>query len=200
LCGVAAGITQLALAPIFEPTSLYDVYGRAVPTVGASGAIYGVLLAFGMLFPDRYIYIYFLIPVKAKYLMAFLIVIGVISVGGESNVAHLAHLGGVIAGFAYLINDRRHLKSSSMFDKAQQIFDTFRRQKQTDTTYYHSEKEKTTIYDIHNAKSKDVPPKTEQEKLQERIDEILDKISRTGYQSLTDEEKWILFDASKKIN
>lgn len=75
-----------------------------IPTVGASGAIYGLLLAFGLLFPDRYIYLYFFIPIKAKYLV---IIFGAIEFlaafsGRPSGVAHFAHLGGIVVGLAYL--------------------------------------------------------------------------------------------------
>ncbi len=89
-------------------------YKMNVPVIGASGAVYGVLLAFGMLFPNSVIYLYFAIPVKAKYLV---IVLGLIELyAGFSNnpgdnVAHFAHLGGMLFGF-FLIkfwnhNDRK---------------------------------------------------------------------------------------------
>ncbi|MFW5851624.1 MAG: rhomboid family intramembrane serine protease [Bacteroidota bacterium] len=72
------------------------------PTVGASGAVFGLLLAFGMLFPDSYIYIYFAIPVKAKYFVMlyglFELYMGIQNNPGD-NVAHYAHLGGMLFGF-----------------------------------------------------------------------------------------------------
>lgn len=73
-----------------------------IPTVGASGAVFGLLLAFGMLFPNSLIYIYFFFPLKAKY---FVMIYGAIELySGFSNqpgdnVAHFAHLGGMIFGF-----------------------------------------------------------------------------------------------------
>jgi membrane associated rhomboid family serine protease len=75
------------------------------PTVGASGAVFGILLAFGMLFPNTLLYIYFAIPVKAKY---FVMVYGAlelylgISNNPADNVAHFAHLGGMLFGFLLL--------------------------------------------------------------------------------------------------
>ena len=75
------------------------------PTVGASGAVFGILLAFGMLFPNTLLYIYFAIPVKAKY---FVIAYGLLELysgfrnNPADNVAHFAHLGGMLFGFLLL--------------------------------------------------------------------------------------------------
>jgi len=73
-----------------------------VPMLGASGAVYGLLLSFGMLFPNSLIYLYFAIPVKAKYFVSIYLLIelyaGVYVIEGD-NVAHFAHLGGMIFGF-----------------------------------------------------------------------------------------------------
>ncbi len=75
------------------------------PTVGASGAAFGILLAFGILFPNTLLYIYFAIPVKAKY---FVIIYGIIELylglsnNPADNVAHFAHLGGMLFGFLLL--------------------------------------------------------------------------------------------------
>lgn len=75
------------------------------PTVGASGAVFGILLAFGMIFPNTLLYIFFAIPVKAKY---FVIVYGLIELysgisnNPADNVAHFAHLGGMLFGFILL--------------------------------------------------------------------------------------------------
>jgi membrane associated rhomboid family serine protease len=76
-------------------------YMNAPVVVGASGAVFGLLLAFGMLFPNSLIYLYFFIPVKAKY---FVIIYGAIELfsgisSPNSNVAHFAHLGGMLFGF-----------------------------------------------------------------------------------------------------
>ena len=75
------------------------------PVLGASGAVFGILLAFGMLFPNTLIYIYFFFPIKAKYLVilygAFELFSGVAN-NPTDNVAHFAHLGGMLIGFILL--------------------------------------------------------------------------------------------------
>jgi membrane associated rhomboid family serine protease len=68
--------------------------------IGASGAVFGVLLAYGMLFPNSLLYLFFAIPMKAKYVVIMYGVIELISgISGRGNVAHFAHLGGLITGF-----------------------------------------------------------------------------------------------------
>ena len=72
------------------------------PTVGASGAVFGILLAFGMLFPNTLLYIYFAFPIKAKYFVIFYGILELylgLSNNPADNVAHFAHLGGMIFGF-----------------------------------------------------------------------------------------------------
>lgn len=77
-----------------------------VPCVGASGAIYGLLLAFGIMFPNVEMYIYFAIPVKAKWMVIAFVVIelllGILNAQGD-NVAHFAHFGGMLVGFILLM-------------------------------------------------------------------------------------------------
>ncbi len=73
-----------------------------IPTVGASGAVFGILLAFGMFFPNSYIYLFFAIPIKAKYFVmaygALELFFGIANRPGD-NIAHFAHLGGMLFGF-----------------------------------------------------------------------------------------------------
>lgn len=93
LCGIGAGVFDVLL----QPTS------RSI-TIGNSGAIFGILLAFGLLFPNRPIFLWFVIPVKAKW---FVLAMGVIEFVSElsrpaSGISHLAHLGGMLFGFLYL--------------------------------------------------------------------------------------------------
>ncbi|HNQ12497.1 MAG TPA: rhomboid family intramembrane serine protease [Bacteroidia bacterium] len=95
-----------------EVLELFYKQKTDIPTVGASGAVFGVLLAFGMLFPNAIIYLYFAIPVKAKYFVffygAFELYLGIQNNPGD-NIAHFAHLGGMLFGFLLikLWNKRR---------------------------------------------------------------------------------------------
>ncbi|RJP68396.1 MAG: rhomboid family intramembrane serine protease [Ignavibacteriales bacterium] len=184
LCGVGGAVLQLL--------AQYFLGVPGAPTVGASGAIFGVMVAFAMMFPDRYIFIYFLIPVKAKYLIAFMVIIEFLSAGQASIVAHIVHLGGAIVGFLFIIFDKgNNLSISNFLNSLKKPASTstqarFRRGQ----TYKNVEDAE--YYEINNSKS----GKTEVD--QKEIDAILDKISRSGYQNLTDREKKILFEASKK--
>jgi membrane associated rhomboid family serine protease len=77
---------------------------QAVPSIGASGGIYGILLAYGLIYPNQVVYFYFLFPIKMKH---FVWIIGGISfyssiTSGQSGIAHLAHLGGMLFGYLYL--------------------------------------------------------------------------------------------------
>lgn len=85
-------------------------YINQIVTVGASGAVYGILLAFGMCFPNVPIFLYFFLPIKAKW---FVIIYGVIElfagIGGTADgVAHFAHLGGMIFGLLLILYWRKH--------------------------------------------------------------------------------------------
>lgn len=113
VCGIGAGLCQEVVQYIQYAVQLsgYDyvnIRGMHMPmaqylnlmtTVGASGAIYGLLLAFGMLFPESRIYLYFFIPIKAKWFVIGYAVIELLSgFLGSGNVAHFAHLGGMLFG------------------------------------------------------------------------------------------------------
>ena len=95
VCGVGAGVCVVVANMLFG-----NPYQS---TIGASGAIYGLLLAFGMLFPDQTVMFSFLFPIKAKYMV---IIFGAIaflsSFQGGGTVSNLAHLGGMIFGFIYM--------------------------------------------------------------------------------------------------
>lgn len=98
--GIGAGICSAVVSP-----------GQLSPVIGASGAIYGILLAYGLIFPNQMIYVWFLFPIKARY---FVIIFGAIELyasltGASGGIAHVAHLGGMLFGYLY-INYMRILK------------------------------------------------------------------------------------------
>ena len=169
ICGIGAAVINL-LATMGDPN----------PTVGASGAIYGVLLAFGMMFPDRYIYLYFLFPVKAKYFVAgyafieFISGFGSRAMGSGSDVAHFAHLGGMLVGFIYITFKRQEWSIDRWF---RNLIKSGRKQKGPV---------------LWQGKQRDEEPS------EKEIDAILDKISSRGYDSLTTEEKRKLLKAGKR--
>lgn len=103
--GIGAAATSLLLSMWID-----DIYYSV--TVGASGAIYGLLLAYGMYFPHRPIYLYFIFPIPAR---VFVMIVGAIAFlsamsGPGGGVAHSAHLGGLVVGYLYL----KGLKSRPM--------------------------------------------------------------------------------------
>jgi membrane associated rhomboid family serine protease len=189
ICGVAAGLAQLFIAPLFSIPA---------PTIGASGAVFGVLIAFALMFPDRYIFLWFLVPVKAKYLIGLLFVLEIFWIGDAgSNVAHLAHLGGAIAGFIYIMLDKRtDVTLKHMFNKS--YYRT--REKPPNIFSGITERFRKKDEDVKEAKFYDLKDDTDEKITQEEIDKILDKISKSGYQNLTEKEKKTLFEASKKMN
>ena len=188
VCGLGAGISNLIVTTLL---------GQAAPTVGASGAIMGVLIAFGMLFPDRPIYLYFLLPIRAKYFVALVIGFDLFYgvTGTSDGVAHFAHLGGALVGFLFLLAERDLIPVRRWFSRLRPGG-----HEEIDSSHYGfgpGKVEDATFYDIHTGKPFN---HDEDEVSQEVIDAILDKISKGGYQSLTEEEKRILNEASKKIH
>ena len=105
LCGLGAAATTMVASLL--PFGFADVLS-VTPTVGASGAIYGLLAAFGVLFANRPIYMYFLFPVPARIFVlitgAITLLLSVTSSGG--GIAHLAHLGGLLTGWMLLMRGR----------------------------------------------------------------------------------------------
>jgi membrane associated rhomboid family serine protease len=88
-------------------------------TIGASGSVFGILLAFGMMFPNTMIYVYFAIPIKAKWFVmiygAIELVSGVANASGD-NVAHFAHLGGMLFGFILIMIWRKKDKKRNIYE------------------------------------------------------------------------------------
>src|SRR5262245_32790919 len=91
---------------------------QMVPSIGASAGVYGILLAYGLIYPNRIVYFYFLFPIKMKH---FVCIIGALALyssiaSGQSGIAHLAHLGGMIFGYIYL-------RAGNPWDRVKDFFD-----------------------------------------------------------------------------
>jgi membrane associated rhomboid family serine protease len=169
ITGVGAGLFTFFLS-----------FNSHVPTIGASGAIFGILVAFALMFPDRLIYLYFLIPIKAKYLVAFFAVIEFLASFRHTSdgIGHFAHLGGMIVGYIYIKADFR-------------IPEFFRL-----STYVNRVRSLR-----HQRRMKAINKKREREqRLMERVDQILDKINQVGYDNISKEEKKILEQASQLLS
>jgi rhomboid family protein len=202
ICGIGAGLCNLLIAPLFGPVG---------PTIGASGAIYGILVAFGYLFPNRSIYVYFLIPVKAKYFVIIYMLLELFSAGSGSNdgIAHFAHLGGGVIGLIYLLTVYKGSSSMKFFGNTnlKDKFSSYTSSgKRTHSPPVYSNGTNTKKEEATDAKYEDLhltdykkEIETQERLAQEKIDAILDKLSEGGYQSLTEEEKKILFQESKKL-
>ena len=162
LTGTGSGIVTI----IFDHTSL-------TPVVGASGAVYGVLMAYALAFPNRIVYIYFLFPIRVKY---FVMILGGIaffsSLGSPSNISHLTHLSGMVIGFVYL------------------------------RYYWHWKDFRFSVHKQIEEFRSSISSKRDQKKIemQNEVDQLLDKINETGYDNLTEEEKDLLYRASKDFS
>ena len=211
-CGVGAGIMQ-EIAQFF---SFYFTISAQDPTVGfgelfaighqlstqlngwttigASGAVYAILLAFGMIFPNERIFIFPLpIPIKAKWFVMFYVAIELFSAMSSSgdNVAHMAHLGGMLFGYLMIRYWNNHPTAGYGRSNGRQFFDRLKE---------NFEKRSQTRMKVHKGGASDREDDWEfnarKKQNQEEIDRILDKIRRSGYDSLTKEEKQKLFDSS----
>jgi hypothetical protein len=195
LCGLGAGLIHSIVTLLM---------GTGAPTVGASGAIMGVMIGFGLTFPDRLIFLMFFLPMRAKY--AVLVIAGIdlyMGIFGSDDIAHFAHLGGALIGYLLLKfgdNNVPFPGLSSEFSRpgvGQKPnifnFDRSTRRPQQDPQ----------VIDVRyrdvGQSSRAPAPTMNFGDDQARIDAILDKISVSGYQSLTEEEKMILQEASKKM-
>jgi membrane associated rhomboid family serine protease len=189
VCGIGGGLAHLLLGPVF---------GHPAPTIGASGAVYGLLLAFGLIFPDRLIFLYFLIPIKAKYFVMLYILLEIFAVGSNDLVAHLAHLGGAFTGYVFLLIEMKRLPLQRFFRSLKNRSDY---EVYNGSGYRDDKSEEAQFYDISTGRRVEGHPKKDNNVItQQMVDEILDKISKGGYQSLTAEEKRILFEASKHLD
>jgi len=214
-CGVGAGLAQELVqfgTYTYEGLAAYDyvnaggvqmttdAYVNLWTTIGASGAVYGILLAFGMIFPDERLFIIpFPFPIKAKWLVVGYIAIELFSAmsGPGDGVAHMAHLGGMLFGFLLIRYWKHHPDSSGRFGRSRgmEFFDNLKRKfdERQHSQGMHAH------HDPDPRRETDEEYNARQRRNQEEIDAILDKIRKSGYDSLTKAEKEKLFDQSRKL-
>jgi len=139
--------------------------------LGASGGIYGLLAAYAIIWPNREVLFMMIFPIKIKYMVLFLMLMIAFSQG--QNIAHMAHLGGVIGGLIYLYFIK---KSNTAFSFKFSFKD-----------YLHKRKMKRLQEELDKRVN-----------VKEKVDELLEKISQKGMKSLTRKEKQFLNEASSK--
>lgn len=182
--GILGGLVQAVLGLVLKG-SIFEA-----PVVGASAGAFGLTAAFALLYPDSLLMLFFVIPVKAKYLLPFSVVMAVIfmivpSKGG--NVAHAAHLGGMVAGYIFV---------------KYAVHWQFRWPRRTQTRRRSTRRlirvpaNKPSDWRDTVPVEEELPP---EEFLSKEVDPILDKISAQGIQSLTDRERRILERARTKM-
>ncbi|MGM9717280.1 MAG: rhomboid family intramembrane serine protease [Prevotella sp.] len=211
-CGVGAGIMQeiaqffsfyftisaqdptIGFGELFAIGHQLSTQLNGWTTIGASGAVYAILLAFGMIFPNERIFIFPLpIPIKAKWFVMFYVAIDLFSAMSSSgdNVAHMAHLGGMLFGYLMIRYWNNHPTAGYGRSNGRQFFDRLKE---------NFEKRSQPKMKVHkggtNNREDDWEFNARKKQNQEEIDRILDKIRRSGYDSLTKEEKQKLFDSS----
>jgi membrane associated rhomboid family serine protease len=166
VCGVGAGVvTQIAL------------WGSPIPTIGASGAIFGILLAFGMMYPNRLIYLWMFIPIKAKYMVVLFGLMELFSSMkyAADGIGHFTHLGGLLVGFLYIKKQGNGMR----LPRPLAWFGQFRARR----------------------KGRKLREKWDQQRdMMEAVDKVLDRINEVGFENLTDEEKQTLDRASSQLS
>lgn len=160
---ILAGLFGGLLTLIFNP-------GQVGPTIGASAAIYGVLIAYWMMFPNRLLYIYFVFPVKVKWAIPGFMLLGFFFSGG--NIAHMAHLGGALFALVYMKADWRWLSLGSKIKNLR----------------------------LRRNEAKLQQRRQDAEDVMKRVDSILDKINEVGLENLTREDKKFLEEASSNLS
>ncbi len=216
-CGIGAGLCQEVAqyvqyasmdlggySSVNTGTAVISVgdYLNLWTTVGASGAIYSLLLAFGMMFPEERMFIIPIpIPIKAKWMVIGSIVVEFFSgLGTGDGVAHMAHLGGMLFGFFLIRYWMKHPYAGlDSIDGGKRFFNNLRANwEQRNYKRAHSQRGSSSRGSQTTTGNPDWDYNARQQADQEEIDRILDKIRKSGYDSLSREEKQKLFDQSKK--
>jgi hypothetical protein len=181
---------------------LYLVFYNAVPVfaeragmvsgmVGASAAVYAIMVAAAVLLPDYQFHLIFIGPVKIKWIVAFYIFLSFLGSTGSNAGGNIAHLGGALIGWIYI----KQLQAGNDWGRpVQAVIEFFRglfKEESKIKVTYKSKETKSKTYSTSNRTTSTDPDQAE-------IDAILDKIAEKGYESLSKDEKQKLFKASQK--
>ena len=189
LCHVAIQVPTVMRDP--------DVIVRGV--VGASGGVMAVAMMAAMLYPRQKILFMMIIPLELRWLVLFYVVSDVCGlIGGQSNnIANAAHLGGLAFGFLYHVN-RWHISSWFGSSDRPRNRDSNRSSSLFDFSKVFKRKPDLKIYDEPAASSASAPSSPSKLQFDAKVDQILAKIHDQGEESLTDEERKILNEASRR--
>ena len=157
--------------PIFE--------GQVRPLVGASAGVSAIIIGTATYIPNYQVNLRFIGYVKVWHIAAFTVALDLISLAGSNGGGHFAHLGGALFGFLYV--SQASNKQLNLFDWLTNLFKTKKKPLKT----------------VHKSKRRASAPKNVKSDNQQQIDIILDKISKSGYDTLTKEEKEFLFKQGK---
>lgn len=181
---LAAGLCYLM---VFNTIPYFKNQSEFSGMVGASGAVYAVMVAAATLIPDYTFFLLFFGPVKIKYIAAFYIVLSFLGSVGANAGGNIAHLGGALMGFVYIKQLQIGVNWGGWITATLDWFESlFKPSPKVKVTYRKAEA-------TNGKKNVNLSGISQQE-----IDDILDKISDGGYESLTKDEKEKLFKASKK--
>ncbi|MCF8230642.1 MAG: rhomboid family intramembrane serine protease [Bacteroidales bacterium] len=179
LIGAAFFILAFNIFPVFS-----DAQSRAL-ALGSSASVLAVLIAIATYIPNYSVMLIFLGRVKLKYIAIFFVVIDVFSIQQGNAGGHIAHLGGAFWGFLYANNLKKGRELGTFFDRIK--WPNFSRKSKSSKKSHFED-----VY-VNSRPMTDEEYNAKKRERQKQIDKILDKISRSGYESLTKEEKEILF-------
>ena len=162
VCGIGAGLITV----LFSVNSI-------VPIVGASGAIYGLLLAYGFTYPNQMVYLYGLVPIKVKYMVLGLGAIAFFASlsASQSNVSHITHLSGMIIGLIFIYFNINWKVIKLWYIRMR----------------------------LKGLSQQPAKQDNEEAQMKKQVDKILDKLNDSGWDSLTEQEENYLTQASKRL-
>lgn len=179
LGGIGGALLYILAFNLLPP---FKGYAEVSLALGASASVLAVVIAVAALQPNFTVYLLFLGAVRLKYLALATVFVDIISIPVSNSGGHIAHLGGALFGFLYVVMLRRGTDLAKPFYSLASI--KFPKRNRMKVTY----RSHNTDYDYNYRKAQK----------QKQIDDILDKIARSGYDSLTKEEKDILFKANNR--